>query len=67
MTVLRVAAVQASYVLMDRDATIDRVAALTASAAREGGTARGVPRGVRARHAGLDRYPPRPAVTELNR
>jgi hypothetical protein len=29
MTVLRVAAVQASYVLMDRDATIDRVAALT--------------------------------------
>jgi nitrilase len=35
MTVLRVAAVQASYVLMDRDATIDRVAALTASAARE--------------------------------
>ena len=36
MTVLRVAAVQAAYVLMDRDATIDRVAALTASAAREG-------------------------------
>jgi nitrilase len=36
MTVLRVAAVQASYVLMDRDATIDRVAALTASAALEG-------------------------------
>ena len=36
MTVLRVAAVQASYVLMDRDATIDRVAALTASAVREG-------------------------------
>jgi len=36
MTVLRVAAVQASYVLMDRDATIDRIAALTASAAREG-------------------------------
>jgi predicted amidohydrolase len=36
MTVLRVAAVQASYVLMDRDATIDRVAALTGSAAREG-------------------------------
>ncbi|HEY3652832.1 MAG TPA: carbon-nitrogen hydrolase family protein [Streptosporangiaceae bacterium] len=36
MTVLRVAAVQASYVLMDRDATIDRVAALTTSAAREG-------------------------------
>ena len=36
MTVLRVAAVQASYVLMDRDATINRVAVLTASAAREG-------------------------------
>ena len=36
MTVLRVAAVQASYVLMDRDATIERVAALTGSAAREG-------------------------------
>ena len=36
MTVLRVAAVQASYVLMDRDATIDCVAALTPSAAREG-------------------------------
>jgi len=36
VTVLRVAAVQAAYVLMDRDATIDRVAALTASAAREG-------------------------------
>ena len=34
MTVLRVAAVQASYVLMDRDATIGRVAALTAAAAR---------------------------------
>jgi nitrilase len=30
---LRVAAVQASYVLMDRDATIDKVAALTAEAA----------------------------------
>jgi nitrilase len=36
MTGLRVAAVQASYVLMDRDATIDRVAALTATAARDG-------------------------------
>src|SRR5271166_6857310 len=30
---VRVAAVQASYVLMDRDATLDRVAELTASAA----------------------------------
>ena len=31
-----VAAVQAAYVLMDREATIDRVAELTAQAAREG-------------------------------
>jgi nitrilase len=36
MPALRVAAVQAAYVLMDRDATIDRVAGLTAAAAREG-------------------------------
>ena len=36
MTTLRVAAVQAAYVLMDRDATIDRVAELTAAAAAEG-------------------------------
>jgi len=36
MPTLRIAAVQASYVLMDRDATIDRVAALTAAAARDG-------------------------------
>jgi nitrilase len=36
VTVLRVAAVQASYVLMDRDATIGRIAELTAAAAREG-------------------------------
>ncbi len=35
MTTLRVAAVQASYVLMDRAATIDRVAALTAAAAAQ--------------------------------
>jgi nitrilase len=33
---LTVAAVQAAYVLLDRDATIDRVAALTADAARNG-------------------------------
>jgi nitrilase len=33
---LRLAAVQASYVLMDREATIDKVAGLTAAAAREG-------------------------------
>ena len=36
MTTVRVAAVQASYVLMDRDATIDRVAELTAEAAAQG-------------------------------
>jgi hypothetical protein len=35
MTTLRVAAVQASYVLMDRAASIDRVAALTAAAAAQ--------------------------------
>jgi predicted amidohydrolase len=34
--VWRVAAVQAAYTLMDRDATIDRVAVLAAAAAREG-------------------------------
>jgi len=36
MTTVRVAAVQASYELMDRDATIDRVADLTAAAAAQG-------------------------------
>ncbi|HEY2639597.1 MAG TPA: nitrilase-related carbon-nitrogen hydrolase, partial [Streptosporangiaceae bacterium] len=36
MTSLRVAAVQASYVLMDRDATLDRVAGLTVEAAAQG-------------------------------
>ena len=36
MTTLRIAAVQASYVLMDRDATIGKVAALTAAAAARG-------------------------------
>jgi nitrilase len=36
VTTLRVAAVQASYVLMNRDATIDRVAALTAAAGGQG-------------------------------
>jgi nitrilase len=36
MTVVRVAAVQASHVLMDRDATIDRVAELTAEAVGRG-------------------------------
>jgi nitrilase len=36
MPALRVAAVQAAYVLMDQAATIDRVAGLAAAAAREG-------------------------------
>ena len=36
MGVLKIAAVQASYVLMNRDATIDRVEELTAGAAQEG-------------------------------
>jgi len=36
MTELRVAAVQAAYVLMDRQATIDRVGELTAEAATKG-------------------------------
>ncbi len=36
MTSLRVAAVQASYVLMDQAATLDRVAQLNAAAAAQG-------------------------------
>ena len=36
MATFTVAAVQAAYVLMDRDATIERVAALTAEAAANG-------------------------------
>ncbi|HTT00372.1 MAG TPA: carbon-nitrogen hydrolase family protein [Streptosporangiaceae bacterium] len=36
MTMLRVAAVQASYVLMNQQATVDRVATLTAAAAGQG-------------------------------
>jgi nitrilase len=36
VTVVRLAAVQATYVLMDREATIDRVAELTGSAAVQG-------------------------------
>ena len=36
MTSLRMAAVQASYVLMDQAATLDRVADLTAVAAEQG-------------------------------
>jgi nitrilase len=36
MSVVRVAAVQAAYVLMDRDANIDRVESMTADAAQQG-------------------------------
>ena len=36
MSTIRVAAVQAAYVLMDREATVDRVADLTAQAAAQG-------------------------------
>ncbi len=36
MTRVRVAAVQASYVLMDRQATLDKVAGLTGQAAAQG-------------------------------
>ena len=36
MATIRVAAVQAAFVLMDREATIDRVADLTARAADQG-------------------------------
>ena len=36
MTTVRVAAIQATYVLMNREATIDRVAERTAAAAADG-------------------------------
>lgn len=36
MGLLKIAAVQASYILMNRDATIDRVDDLTAAASQEG-------------------------------
>ena len=55
MSLLRIAAVQAS-ILMDRDATIDRVEELTAECSPAGGAARGVPRGLRSRNADLDRH-----------
>jgi len=56
VTTLRVAAVQATYVLMDRDATIDRVAELTAAAAAKGAQLVVFPRGLRPGHSDLDRH-----------
>ncbi len=56
MGLLTIAAVQATYVLMDRDATIDRVDELTAAAAARGCAARRVSRGLRSRNADLDRH-----------
>ena len=50
-----VAAVQAAYVLMDREATTDKVVRLIGEAGGAGRRADRVPRGVRARHADLDR------------
>ena len=55
MTSLRVAAVQASYVLMDRAATLDRVASLTAEAATQGAQLVAFPRSSSG-HADLDRH-----------
>ena len=57
MTSLRVAAVQANYVLMDRAATLERVAALTAAAAAQGAQLVAFPLGLRPGHADLDRHP----------
>ena len=56
MTSLRVAAVQANYVLMDRAATLERVAALTAGLPRRAPSG-GLPRGLRPGHADLDPHP----------
>ena len=54
MTAFTVAAVQAAYVLMDRDATIDRVAALTAEAAAKGAKLVVFPGGLRPRRPDLE-------------
>ena len=54
-TTLRLAAVQETYVLMDSEATIERVAQLTANAVAPGGPPRSVPRGLCSGHADLDR------------
>ena len=55
MTTMTVAAVQAAYVLMDREATLAKVEELMAGPAVQGGGPGGVPRGVRAGHPDLDR------------
>ena len=56
MGLLKIAAVQATYVLMNRDATIDRVEELTAGAAQEGAQLVVFPGGVRSRNPDLDRH-----------
>ncbi len=55
MTTITVAAVQASYVLMDRTATLDKVEALLSESKGAGGRPGRLPRGLPARHADLDR------------
>ena len=57
MTSLRVAAVQANYVLMDRAATLERVAGLTAAAAAQGAQLVAFPEVFVPGHADLDRHP----------
>ncbi len=54
MPKVRVAAVQASYVLMDQQATLDKVAELTAKAAAQGAQLVVFPRGIRPWHPDLD-------------
>jgi nitrilase len=57
MTTVRLAAVQASYVLMNQRATLDKVAELAGKAAAQGASAGGFPGGVCPGHADLDRHP----------
>lgn len=56
MGALRVAAAQATYVLMNREATIDRVEELTAAASPDGAHLVVFPGSLRARNADLDRH-----------
>ena len=61
MTTIRVAAVQASYVLMDRDVAIDRVAVLTAAAAADGAQLVVFPEVFAARTCSASTWTPGPA------